>query len=46
MATVELNGAGQRLLKSRHSLAAKLTATSGSSVLASQTLALGEPTHK
>jgi len=37
-ATVELNSTGQRLLKTRHTLHVKLTASSGTSVLSSQTV--------
>jgi uncharacterized membrane protein (UPF0136 family) len=37
-ATVDLNGTGQRLLKSRHRLPVKLTAISGTSLLSSQTV--------
>jgi len=37
--TVELNGTGQSLLKTRHTLHAKLIASSGTSVLSSQTVA-------
>jgi hypothetical protein len=37
-ATVELNATGQRLLKSRHSLPVKLVATTGTSVLSSETV--------
>jgi hypothetical protein len=42
-ATVELNGTGQRLLKSRHTLPAKLVASSGTSVLSSQTVTFKQP---
>jgi hypothetical protein len=37
-ATVDLNGTGQRLLKSRHRLRVKLTVISGTSVLSSETV--------
>jgi hypothetical protein len=43
---VKLNSVGQSLLKSRHALVAKLTAVSGTSVLATPTVTLKEPKLK
>jgi hypothetical protein len=42
-ATVELNRTGQRLLKSRHTLAVKLTALSGTSMISTQSITFREP---
>jgi len=44
--TVKLNGAGQGLLKSHHTLAVKLTEHSGASVLAGPTVTFKAPTSK
>ena len=44
--TVKLNGAGQGLLKSHHTLAVKLTVHSGASVLVGPTITFKAPTSK
>jgi hypothetical protein len=44
--TVALNGSGERLLAKDHSLAAKLTAREGSTILETQTVTFQAPPAK